>query len=157
MCMSVPQIAVLAISINTSLGPTFGSGVSSSQMPGAACCLTSAFMRFSLLGSSRGFLRSPRSVNHAEVAPDTRECLEGALELPTRERRRHLGADARLALGHHRIGEADDVHPALEQRVRHAAGERRVPEHDGNDRVLAGLEVEARLREPGAEEARILE
>src|SRR5580704_1952202 len=121
MCMSVPQIAVLAISINTSLGPTFGSGMSSSQMPGAACCLTSAFMLFSLLGS-------PRSVNYAEIAPDTRECLERALELLTTERRRHLGADARLALGHYRIGEADDVYPALEQRVRHAAGERRVPE-----------------------------
>jgi hypothetical protein len=36
--MSVPQIAVFAISMSTSLGPTLGSGISSSQIPGFACC-----------------------------------------------------------------------------------------------------------------------
>ena len=54
MCMSVPQIAVFAISMSTSFGPTLGSAISSSQMPGFACCLTSAFMRFSLLGVRAG-------------------------------------------------------------------------------------------------------
>src|SRR2546430_10265227 len=81
MCMSVPQIAVLAISISTSLGPTLGSGMSSSQIPGAACCLTSAFMICSL--------------KHAELAADAGEGVHGALELLARERRGHLRADAR--------------------------------------------------------------
>src|SRR2546429_2994432 len=76
MCMAVPQIAVLAISISTSLGPTLGSGMSSSQIPGAACCLTSAFMICSL--------------KHAELAADAGEGVHGALELLARERRGHL-------------------------------------------------------------------
>jgi hypothetical protein len=42
--MSVPQMAVFAISMITSFGPAFGSGMSSSQMPGAASFLTSAFI-----------------------------------------------------------------------------------------------------------------
>src|SRR5256885_6727656 len=85
MCMSVPQIAVLAISISTSLGPTLGSGMSSSQIPGAACCLTSAFMICSL--------------KHAELAADAGEGVHGALELLARERRGQLRADARLPFG----------------------------------------------------------
>src|SRR5579864_2856945 len=110
MCMSVPQIAVLATAMSTSLGPTAGSGMSLSQMPGAASCLTSAFM--SLL-----------SAQHAEFASDAFERLQGAGQLLAGECRGHLGADARLTLGHHRVGEADDVHPARQQGIRHAAGE----------------------------------
>src|SRR5580658_1787219 len=101
MCMSVPQIAVLAISMSTSLCPTAGSGMSSSQMPGAACCLTSAFMIFSFLrsGTRRG--------DHPEGAAHGGECVQRPLELAPIERRRHLGANARLPLGHHREREAD--------------------------------------------------
>jgi hypothetical protein len=42
--MSVPQIAVFAILMSTSLGPTFGSSMSFIQMPGFASLLTSAFI-----------------------------------------------------------------------------------------------------------------
>src|SRR5215469_8255568 len=103
MCMSVPQIAVLAISMSTSLGPTFGSGMSVSQMPGAACCLTSAFMAFSLLGSIAslkgcGQKRAVASTNHAELAPDGGERLERLNELLAGMGRRHLRADACLTL-----------------------------------------------------------
>src|SRR6185437_4596889 len=114
MCMSVPQIAVLATSMSTSFGPTLGSGISSSQMPGCACCLTSAFMR---------------SVNDPELAPNLGECRERALELPTGERSRHLRTDTRLALRHHRVGETDDVDTALEQRIAHPRGERGIAKH----------------------------
>src|SRR5579862_2037325 len=100
--MSVPQIAVLAISISTSLGPTFGSGMSSSQMPGAACCLTSAFMCGSF---------GKRLADDAELAADAGEGRERLLELRSGEGGRHLRADACLPLGHHRKGEADDVDP----------------------------------------------
>src|SRR5438309_4217591 len=113
--MSVPQIAVLAISISTSLGPTLGSGISSSQMPGAACCLTSAFI-------------VDFQLEHAELAAYAAEGVHGPFELLARQRRGHLRADARLPFGHDRIGEADDVHAALQQRIGHAAGERRIPE-----------------------------
>src|SRR5580704_14989 len=150
MCMSVPQIAVLAISMSTSLCPTVGSGMSSSQMPGVECCLTSAFMFF--------FRElSARRAEYTQLAADVGEGLQRTLELAALERRRHLGANARLALGHDREGEADDVHAALEQRIRHAAGERGIAEHHRDDRMLAGLEVESRPREAGAEEARVVE
>ena len=69
----------------------------------------------------------------------------------------HLRADARLALRHHGEREPDDVDAELQQPVRHAAGERGVAEHHGNDRVLARLQVEARLLEAGAEVARVVE
>src|SRR6266853_4688408 len=118
--MSVPQIAVLAISISTSLWPTLGSGMSSSQIPGAACCLTSAFM---ICCSVRVF-----SLKHAELAPHPGEGIHGAFELLARERRGHLGADARLPFGHDWIGEADDIYAVLQQPVSHAAGECRIPD-----------------------------
>ena len=54
MCMSVPQIAVLAISISTSFGPTRGSGMSVSQMPGAACSLPVPSWVFFLLTDAEG-------------------------------------------------------------------------------------------------------
>ena len=47
--------------------------------------------------------------------------------------------------------------PSLEQALGHAAGEGGVAEHHRDDRVLAGLEVEAGLRQAGAEDARVLE
>src|SRR5690348_15089938 len=117
MCMSVPQIAVLAISMSTSFGPTFGSGIFSSQMPGAGCCFTSAFMDL------------PLSVDHAELVTDEAESLECALELLAVEGGGHLRADARLALWHDRVGEADHVYALLEQPVGHAGGEGRIAEH----------------------------
>src|SRR6516164_8830463 len=143
MCMSVPQIAVFAISMSTSLGPTWGSGISSSQMPGFACCLTRAFMRL--------------SVKDPELAAYAGEGVQSRLELRACQARGHLRADARLALRHHRVGEADHVHPAREQRVGHARGERRIAEHHRDDRMLAGFQVEARGGESGAEEARVIE
>src|SRR5579862_2380313 len=148
MCMSVPQIAVLAISISTSLCPTLGSGMSSSQIPGAACCLTSAFMSLALVQSL---------LEDTELAADLGEGGHGALELRARERCRHLRADARLALRHHRVREADHVHAAFQQPVGHAAGERRIPQHHRNDGMLAWLQVESRARHRIAEETRVLE
>ena len=53
-----------------------------------------------------------------------------------------LGADAGLALGHDGVGEADDVDAFGEQRFGHARGEG-VAEHDGDDGVFAGEDVEA--------------
>src|SRR5882757_7167103 len=139
MCMSVPQIAVLAISINTSLGPTLGSGMSSSQIPGAACCLTSAFMICSSVRARRGRFK----LKQAELAAHPGEGIHGALELLARERRGHLGADARLPFGHDWIGEADDIYAVLQQPVGHAARERRIPDHHRDDGMLARLEIEA--------------
>src|SRR5579863_5947860 len=115
MCMSVPQIAVFAISISTSFGPTRGSGMSVSQMPGAACSLTSAF-----IGSLSSDGGEGASADDAQLAADAREGVERLLELRARERRGHLGADACLPLGHHGVGEADDVHPLLEEALGHA-------------------------------------
>src|SRR5207237_1152876 len=94
---------------------------------------------------------------HAELATDLAEGPERLLELPPRQGCGHLSANACLPLRHHRIGEADDVHAALEEPVGHAGGERRIPDHDRNDRMLPGLEIEAGALEAGTEEARVLE
>src|SRR5579871_2591797 len=124
MCMSVPQIAVLAILMSTSFGPTAGSAMSFSQMPGAAWSLTSAFM-----GSCSFVVRaSARSADDAELAPDLGEGGQCPLELPAGEGGRHLRADARLALRNDREGEADDVHPVLEEPLGHPAGQGGIPE-----------------------------
>ena len=48
MWTSVPQMAVLRMRISTSLMPISGTGASSSQRPGAACFLTSAFIVFGI-------------------------------------------------------------------------------------------------------------
>src|SRR5215469_10775184 len=104
MCMSVPQIAVFAISISTSFGPTLGSGTSASQMPGARSFLTSAFMR---------------SRQYAELAAHAGERLDRPIDIGGRERGGHLGPDPGLTLGDDRVGEADDVDTPLEQRVGH--------------------------------------
>src|SRR4029077_13410342 len=161
MCMSVPQIAVLATSISTSLCPIFGSGMSSSQMPGAACCLTSAFIGYPSNMATRTAAAMGRArasgAQHAELAADRGKGGHGALELGPGKGGRHLRTDGGLALRHHRIGEADDVHAALEERVGHARGEGGVAEHHRDDRMLAGLEIEAGLGHRRAEEARIVE
>ena len=59
--------------------------------------------------------------------------------------------------GHYREREADDVDAELQQAIGHAAGERRIAEHHGNDGMLAGLQVESRAFETCAEVARVVE
>src|SRR3954452_16891440 len=86
MCMSVPQIAVFAILMSTSLGPTLGTSMSFIQMPGLASLLTSAFIFSGSLS------------DELEFAPDLDEGSDGAIELCVAQTRGHLRADARLAL-----------------------------------------------------------
>src|SRR6187551_1254702 len=124
MCMSVPQIAVLWILINTSLCPTFGMSMSFIQMPGLASLLTSAFM-------ARPSFDQLQFLAH----PDERR--ERAIELCIVERRGHLRADARLALGHDRKRKADDVDARGEQLVGEARGLRGVADHHRDDRMFA--------------------
>ena len=50
----------------------------------------------------------------------------------------NLGADARLALRHDRIAEADDVNAFLQHRVGKFSGQRGVAEHHGTNRMCAG-------------------
>src|SRR5882762_7881938 len=126
MCMSVPQIAVLSISMSTSFGPTLGSGTSSSQIPGVACFLTSAFMLFDL---------NACSVDDAELTADGRERCDGAVQLLPGESRRHLCADARLSLGYDLERKANDIDTALQKLIGHAAGQGGVAQHHWNDGV----------------------
>src|SRR5688572_22223454 len=111
MCMSVPQIAVFAILMSTSLGPTFGTSMSFIQMPGLASLLTSAFTGMP-------------SFDEVEVATDLDEGGQRAFELCVREGRGHLRADTGFAARHDRERESDDVHALTEQRIRKSSGER---------------------------------
>ena len=67
----------------------------------------------------------------------------------------HLGADAGLAHGHHGVGKGDHVDAFVEQPVGHVPGQPRVSQHDRDDRVLAGHQVEAKGLQPGPETAAV--
>src|SRR3954468_16726332 len=106
MCTSVPQIAVFLTLISTSFGPISGTGTSSIQMPGSALAFTSAFIMFDILLSLESldpeslFATGP-SGNHAQLPADRAERFHGPVDVGAGVRRRHLGADARLAFRHH--------------------------------------------------------
>src|SRR4029079_11559633 len=130
MCMSVPQMAARLTRIRTSFGPGTGLAMSCRSMPVAARALTSACIR-------RGIL------DYVQFFADLREGCDGAIELLARVRSGHLRADASFTLRYDRVGEADHVDAFVEQLERKVGGELRVAEHDRNDRVLPGYEVEA--------------
>src|SRR6185369_4162177 len=121
--MSVPQIAVLAILISTSLWPTSGSLTSMSLRPGPASVLTRAFIGWlQLLYRTH---RAPYFGKGGDGAVDVFGGMGGA----------HLGADARLALRHNGEAEADHVDAFFQQRVRHLGRELRLAQHHRDDRV----------------------
>src|SRR5688572_10062634 len=98
MCMSVPQIAVLRMRIRTSLAPSFGSGISCSQIPGARSAFTSAFI-----------CSTPRLTQDTELAAGDDECLDRPVELTAIVSRAHLSADTGLAQRHDGKGKADHI------------------------------------------------
>ncbi len=63
----------------------------------------------------------------------------------------HLRADARLALGHHGKEETDDIHAFFEKRVGHLLRQSGIAEHDGDDGMLTGQEIESQLAQAGPE------
>src|SRR5215217_594266 len=130
MCISVPQMAARLTRIRRSFGPGTGFAMSCSSMPAAARALTSACIRCAIL-------------DYAQFFADLGEGGDGAIELLARVRSGQLRADARLALRHDGIREADDVHAFVQQAACELGSELGVAEHDRDDRVLAGHEVEA--------------
>ncbi len=68
----------------------------------------------------------------------------------------HLHADARFALRHHRVAEADHVDAALQQRIGHCGAGLGVVQHDGHNRMIARLDVEPALGHCLAEVPRVL-
>src|ERR1700676_2546841 len=105
MCMSVPQIAVLRMRISTSFGPIVGFSTSAIQIPGSALAFTSAFIANSC---------SIRSGKCAELAPGGAKGSYGLVELRAAVGRRHLRANAGLAMRNHGKRETDDAHAELE-------------------------------------------
>ena len=55
---------------------------------------------------------------------------------------RHLGPDSGLAHGNHGIAEPDDINPFFQHPGGHTIGQNRVSQHDGNDGVIAGYQVQ---------------
>src|SRR5450759_3195256 len=91
------------------------------------------------------------------LLPDFAECFDRFVEMGRRVPGRELRPDAGLPLRDDREEEADDVDPFREEVARDVLRELRVVEHDRDDRALAGLDVEAGLRQeppPDAESAR---
>src|SRR5512143_3684966 len=128
--MSVPQIAVFAIRIITSLWPTSGFFTRVSVRPGARSSFANAF------------IVSP-SADDAERAAHACERVDRAVDLRVGVCGAHLRADARLALGNDRVREPDHVDAFGEERVRHSRRELRVAQQHRDDRMPAGHEREA--------------
>src|SRR6188508_3531868 len=145
MCMSVPQIAVLRIWIRTSLAPSFGSGISLSQIPGARSAFTSAFI-----------CSTPRSASNTKLAAGDDKCFDRPVELTAIVSRAHLGAYARLTHRHDGKGKADHIHAMIEETVGEPCRERGVAQHHGHDRVLARHDVEPGVGHVAAEVLRVL-
>ena len=123
-----------AILMSTSLGPTFGLRDVLHPDAGLGFALDQCFHLMSSM-----------------VAADLDEGGERAFELRIAESRGHLRADARFALRHHGEREADDVHAFAQQLVGEARGQRRVADHDRDDGMLAGQQLEAGGLHAGAE------
>src|SRR5699024_4833076 len=68
-----------------------------------------------------------------------------------------LHADPGPVLRDHRVGEGGDEHAVLQHRVGDPCGQRRVPEHHRNDRVLARQQLEALLPHPPTEQVSVAE
>src|SRR5215469_1660941 len=94
-------------------------------------------------------------MHDSQLASDEPECLDGAVDVLRRERRRHLRADARLPVRYDRIGEADYIDTLLEQPLCHPRRKYRIAEHHGNDGMLAGTQLEASPLEPLPKAARV--
>jgi len=82
----------------------------------------------------------------SEFPAHLHECLHRAFQIRAGVGGADLGADARLAMRHHRIAETDDIDTVRQHGFREAAGERRIPQHDRHDRVCARHDVEAGIR-----------
>src|ERR1700689_3054797 len=137
MCMSVPQIAERRTLMRTSLWPTAGSGISCIQMPGSARALTNAFIACLCVAP---VFEAPLA-NDAKRATRALERLYHPIELRARVRCAQLSADARFSVGYDRIGEGDHVDAFLLHPLGESHGERRLAEHDGNDRMFPGKQL----------------
>src|SRR5665647_2107280 len=95
-----------------------------------------------------------RSARRYAVA-DGGELLHGEVEVGDLVQRRHLHANARLAVGHDRVEEADGVDGALEQPGRDQLGVARLANHDRDDRVARPARLEPRRLHRRAEVLRV--
>ncbi len=127
--MSVPQMAERCTLMRTSLWPTDGSGHILHPDPGFRTSLDQRFHRLSLM-------------NDAELAARATERLDHLIELRRGMRGAQLSANSRLSMGHDRKGERDDVDALGLHALREPHRERGLAEHDGNDGVLAGKQIE---------------
>ena len=89
-------------------------------------------------------------------AVDGGELLQCKIQVVTGVGGGDLHANARLALGNHRIKETYDVDPQLQQPSRHLLRQSGVTEHDRYDRMAAPFDLEADLGDPLAKMSSIL-
>ena len=86
---------------------------------------------------------------------DLCEAADGKIQILLRMTGGDLRADAVAALRDDRIAEADDIDALLEHPAREFLRRARIVEHDRNDRMLTGKQVEAMLFHLRAEIARV--
>ena len=79
------------------------------------------------------------------------KCIDAPVDLLLTVGCRQLDADARLALGHHGVREADDVDAAVEHVLGHLRRQPGVAQHDRHDGVRLPAQHEARLAHAAAE------
>src|SRR5580700_3157210 len=115
--------------MSTSLWPTAGSGTSCSQIPGSARALTSAFIL--------------PSMDDAEIAPRGLKRANDLIELLAGVRGADLGANPRFSMGNDRKRESDDVGALLLNPLREVDRQRRLAQHNRDDGMLAGKQIES--------------
>src|SRR5580658_645365 len=115
--------------MSTSLWPTAGSGTSCSQIPGSARALTSAFM--------------VSSMDDAEIASRGLKRTNDLIELFAGVRSADLGANSGFSMGNDRKRESHDVGPPFLNPLREVDRQRRVAQHDRDDGMLAGKQIES--------------
>ena len=84
------------------------------------------------------------------------ESVDGLLKVLLRMGGGNLRSDSGLALWDDGVAKADDIDAFFQQGVGHLRRQGCLAEHDRNDRVLAGQNVEAQFRHPTAEKSRVL-
>ena len=103
--------------------------------------------RPALRAARHGAPRGAEPVTPLRLRATAAKAAIGAVDVLVGERGGELGADARLAQRHDRVGERDGVDAVLEQRLGGGARAVRVAEHHRHDGVLARHDVEAERRE----------
>ncbi len=86
---------------------------------------------------------------------DPAKSCDRKVQVVRTQSRRHLGANTRLPLRHHRVGKGHHVDALLQHGFGKPSGDDGIMQHDRHDRVFARQEFKTVLLQAGAENRRV--